>query len=417
MPTSLKEQLKEKDRQIELLHAINGIVSEMPDLDALLQQFSDLVVEQFKADGTLIYLFDETKEQLVLRGSHKPHREQIGRLKLKLGEGITGWVGEKRKVVAITRQASEDPRFKLFKGLPEDSFEAFLSIPIILKKELVGVININHKKAHVHSPAEIQLAETIADEVAAAIGHARVSHTVKKKSQQLDTLARMSQTIAQGAYLREILQLIVTMTAEMMGSKICSLMLLDDKSKELKIEATQSLSEEYRSKPHVQLRASVSGRAILEKKPVIVEDVTKDPQYGYPDIARKENLRSLLVVPMMAKDKPIGVLNCYTSTVHTFTDEEIQLVQAVSNQAALAIEHTRAIEKAIAAEEALETRKIIERAKGLLMRQQGLTEEASFRLIQRQAMDRRKTMKEVAEALILSEELQTRQVSAPAGAI
>jgi GAF domain-containing protein len=406
MPLSLKEQLKEKDRQIELLHAINRIVSQMPDLDALLQEFSDLIVEQLKADAVLIYLVENDGDVLVLRGSHKPHRQQIGQVKLNLGEGITGWVAEKQKIVAISKDASEDSRFKPFRGLPEDNFQAFLSVPVSLKGELVGVLNIHHKKAHTHESPEIQLAETIADEIAGLISQSRLSVTAKKKSQQLENLARMSQTIAQGAYLREILQLIVTMTAEMMGSNICSLMLLDEKTKELKIEATQSLSEEYRSKPPVHVRASVSGRAILEKKPVVVPDVTLDPQFGYPQIAKKENLRSLLVVPMMAKDKAIGVLNCYTSLVHTFTSDEIQLVQAVSNQAAVAIEHTRAIEKALAAEEALETRKVIERAKGILMRQQGLTEEASFRLIQRQAMDRRKTMKEVAEALILSEELQ-----------
>src|SRR5258708_35379220 len=131
MPLSLKEQLREKDRQIELLHAINRIVSEMPDLDALLQQFSDLIVEQLSADAVLIYLLNEHKDQLVLRGSHEPHREQIGQLRLKVGEGITGWVAEKRKMVAISKAASEDPRFKPFRGLPEDRFEAFLSIPII----------------------------------------------------------------------------------------------------------------------------------------------------------------------------------------------------------------------------------------------------------------------------------------------
>ncbi len=229
------------------------------------------------------------------------------------------------------------------------------------------------------------------------------------KSRQIETLSRMSQTIAQGIYIREILQLIVTMTAEMMASKICSLMLLDEKGRDLKIEATQSLSEEYKTKPPVPVRTSVSGRAVLEKKPIIVPDVAKDPQYTYPDIARKENLHSLLVIPMMIKDKPIGVLNCYSAEIHTFTEEEIQLVQVVANQAAVAIEHTRAIEKALAAEEALETRKLIERAKGILMRQQGFSEEASFRLIQRQAMDRRKTMKEVAEAVILSEEIQQRK--------
>src|SRR3984957_9077985 len=109
-----------------------------------------------------------------------------------------------------------------------------------------------------------------------------------KKSRQIESLARMSQTIAQGAYIREILQLIVTMTAEMMGSKICSLMLLDEKGRELKIEATQSLSEEYKPKPPVPVRTSVSGRSVLEKKHIIVPDVAKDPQYTYPDIARKE---------------------------------------------------------------------------------------------------------------------------------
>ena len=110
---------------------------------------------------------------------------------------------------------------------------------------------------------------------------------------------------------------------------------------------------------------------------------------------------------MMVKERPVGVLNCYTSVLHTFTEEEIQLVQAVANQAAVAIEHTRAIEKAVAAEEALETRKLIERAKGVLMRTQSISEDAAFRLIQRQAMDRRKTMKEVAEALLLSEDIKS----------
>lgn len=230
-----------------------------------------------------------------------------------------------------------------------------------------------------------------------------------KKSRQIDALARMSQSIAQGIYIREILQLIVSMTAEMLGSKVCSLMLMDEKNISLKIEATQSLSEEYKTKPPVPVRTSVSGRAILEKRHVIVQDVAKDPQYTYPDIARKENLRSLLVIPMMIKEKPIGVLNCYSAEIHTFTQEEINLLQAVANQAAVAIEHTRAIEKALAAEEALETRKVIERAKGILMRQQSLSEEASFRLIQRQAMDRRKSMKEIAEAIILSEEIQKKK--------
>jgi GAF domain-containing protein len=234
---------------------------------------------------------------------------------------------------------------------------------------------------------------------------AQIDHQKTKKSREIETLARMSQSIAQGVYIREILQLIVTMTAEMVGSKVCSLMLLDEKGTSLSIEATQSISEEYKSKPPVPVKTSVSGRAVIEKRHIVVPDVAKDPGYTYPDIARKENLKSLLVIPMMIKGKPIGVLNCYTTEIHAFSDEEVQLVQTVANQAGVAIEHTRAMEKALAAEEALESRKVIERAKGILMRKQNLSEESAFRIIQRQAMDRRKSMKEVAEAVILSEEI------------
>jgi GAF domain-containing protein len=409
MPNSLKDQLKEKDREIALLHAIARIVSSTRQFGELLQKFSDLMAEQLRADAVLIYIFDEDKEQLILQGSHHPRPQQVGRIKLKLGEGITGWVAEKRKTVAINDKASDDSRFKLFNSLPEDRYEAFLSVPVFLKEdELLGVLNIQHRKAHKYSVSEIRLAEHITEEIAEAIGQSRLHHESKKKTQALQTLAKMSQTIAQGAYLREILQLIVTMTAELMGSKICSLMLLDEKSKTLKIEATQSLSEAYKSKPPVPLKGSVSGRAILEKRPIAIHDISKDPQYAYPDLARQESLQSLVVVPMMIKDKSIGVLNCYTSNSHRFTDDEIQLLQAVANQAGVAIEHTRAIEQAVAAQEALENRKVIDRAKGILMRQ-GLTEEASFRLIQRQAMDRRKSMKEVAEAVILSEEINQKK--------
>jgi GAF domain-containing protein len=406
MAASLKALLREKDQEIELLHAISRIANEALDLDELLKKFSSLIVKQLSADSALIYLFDQNREELVLRGSHNPHPQQLGRIKLKLGEGITGWVAEKKKRVAIPRQASDDPRFKLFNALEEDRYEAFLSVPITLKNELVGVLNVHHRKPHDHTPSQIQMAETIAHEIAGAIDHAQLIQQTQKKAQQIEALARMSQSISQGAYLREILQLIVSMTAEMMGSKICSLMLLDAKGQELKIEATQSLSEEYRSKPPIKVVGSVSGRAIQEKKPIVVLDVTQDPQYTYPQIARRENLKSALIVPMFAKDKPIGVLNCYTTEIHEFTDDEKQLLQAVANQAAIAIEHTRVMEKALEAQEALETRKLVERAKGILMRQQGLPEEAAFRLIQRQAMDRRKSMKEVAEAIVLSDEIQ-----------
>ena len=120
-------------------------------------------------------------------------------------------------------------------------------------------------------------------------------------------------TITSERYLKEILHLIVTMTAEMMDSKICSIMLLDEKKQELAIEVSQSLSQEYLKKSPLRLNESVSGKALKENKPVAILDVTREPAYGYPELAKKEGLVSMLAVPMMIKDRGIGVINSYTS--------------------------------------------------------------------------------------------------------
>ncbi|OLB68965.1 MAG: hypothetical protein AUH96_06300 [Nitrospirae bacterium 13_2_20CM_2_61_4] len=229
-----------------------------------------------------------------------------------------------------------------------------------------------------------------------------------KKARQVETLSQVSATITSGRLLEEILHLLVTMTAEMMGSATCSIMLLDPERDELRIAATQSLSEMYRSKPNLKVGQSISGRALKERRPIAVLDVTKDPEYMYPDLARKEGLCSLLSVPMLVKDKPIGVINSYTAHEHSFTSEERKVLQAVASQAAIAIVNTSLMEKSFEMQEALAVRKTVERAKGLLMRTRQISEEEAFRLMQRQSMDTRRSMREIADAILLAGELDKR---------
>ena len=403
---SSKNALLEKTREVEVLHRITESISSNLDLETVLKEIVGMVVEITHADACLLYLLDEAQKELILRASKNPHPKLIGRIRLELGEGITGWVAKEKRMVAISKNADSDPRFKFFHRLPEDRYEAFLSAPVMSKGEVIGVINVQHKKPHAHSEGEIALLTTIGHQVGSAIENARLYQEMKKKALQIDTLSRVSHTITSDRYIEEILNLIVTMTAGMMNSTICSIMLLDEEKGELKIVATQSLSEEYRRKANVKVGESVSGRVVKERKPITVIDVTRDPTYRYPDMARKEGLRSLLSVPMMIKDRVVGVINSYTSAEHHFTQEEINLFQTVANQAAVAIENTALVEKSSAMEEALEARKLVERAKGILMRQGKITEEESFRLIQRQSMNTRKTMREIAEAIILASEIK-----------
>ena len=128
----------------------------------------------------------------------------------------------------------------------------------------------------------------------------------------------------------------------------------------------------------------------------------------YRELAQREGLCSLLCVPMMVREKAIGVINSYTSKVHVFTTEDVKLLQAIGNQAAIAIDHTTLLGKSFEMQEALQVRKLLERAKGYLMRSKKLSEEEAFKLIQRQSMDLRKSMREIAEAILLAGEIEER---------
>lgn len=234
---------------------------------------------------------------------------------------------------------------------------------------------------------------------------------VKKKNYQIylrhmEALSKVAGLITSGLYLDELLRLIVQATAEIMNSKICSLMLLDPEKKELVVKATQSISEDYNKKPNLKLGEGVAGRVAEENKPVCVLDVREDSRYLNKDIARKEGLCSLASVPLTVKRRVIGVLNCYTSKRHKFTKGELDVLTVLANQTAVAIENAELDLRARSAEEALTTRKIIERAKDILSQDANILPSEAYRLIQKQSMDTRKTMREIAEAIILTEDIK-----------
>ncbi|HNX68976.1 MAG TPA: GAF domain-containing protein [Candidatus Omnitrophota bacterium] len=224
--------------------------------------------------------------------------------------------------------------------------------------------------------------------------------------QIIDALAKISDAVTSDLYLEEILKLIVTVTAETMRSKICSLMLLDKSTNELAVKATQSVSEFYNKKPNARLGEGIAGRAAQSGKPITVLDVRKDKRYLNQVIAKKENLCSLLSVPLVFKGGVIGVLNCYTAKSHRFSPGEVRIIRSIANQAAIVIENFRLVAESQVIQEELESRKAIERAKGILMKRENLSEQGAYKLIRKYSMDKRKSMREVSEAILLNAEMQ-----------
>lgn len=226
---------------------------------------------------------------------------------------------------------------------------------------------------------------------------------------QIEVLSKVANLITSGMYLEELLRLIVSVTAEIMNSKISSLMLFDHEKKELVVKATQSISEAYNKKPNLKLGEGIAGQVALSNKSIIVTDIKKDSRYLNQDIAKKEGLCSLASIPMAVKGRVIGVLNCYTSKKHEFSKSELDLLTALANQAAMAIENAELDLRARSAEEALTTRKLVERARDILAQDANILPSEAYRLIQKQSMDSRKSMREVGEAIILAQDVKSKK--------
>ena len=167
----LESRLDHTERQLRLLQKISRFMVREMSLAAALQEVVSLVVEFMECDSCLLYLRQE--QELVLCASNNPHPETIGRVRLHFGEGLTGWVARERRLLAISREAYGDPRFKLFTNLPEDTYEAFLSAPVILRDRVAGVINVQHRAPHFHSGGEMELLTTVGEQIGCLVALAQ----------------------------------------------------------------------------------------------------------------------------------------------------------------------------------------------------------------------------------------------------
>jgi len=169
----LESRLQRIEEQLRLFQKVSRFMVRDMSLQEVLHGIVSLVVEYTECDSCLVYLCDG--DSLVLCASNTHHDAEIGRIRLKLSEGLTGWVARERRLLAISREAYRDPRFKYFGELPEDSFEAFLSAPVIARNKVVGVINVQHRHAHQHTGGEMEVLTTLGEQVGCALALARMA--------------------------------------------------------------------------------------------------------------------------------------------------------------------------------------------------------------------------------------------------
>src|SRR6266851_3215205 len=171
----LELRLQRTEQQLRLFQKISRLMVREMSLPEVLQGIVSLIVEFMECDSCLVYLLD--RDELVLCASNTPHPSTIGKVRLRLSEGLTGWVARERRMLSLSREAYKDTRFKYFGELPEDTYEAFLSAPVIARNRVVGVINVQHRAAHQHSGSEMEMLTTVGEQVGCLLVLARMDPT------------------------------------------------------------------------------------------------------------------------------------------------------------------------------------------------------------------------------------------------
>ena len=338
--TDLAQQLKQKMAELATLREIGRALNAAWELKATLELITGRTAAVMGMDSCSIYLLDENREWLVLKATTGLAPTAVGRARLRLGEGLTGWAAQMGEPVGVA-DAAHDPRFKLLPETNEVYFQSLLAVPLRNQDRIIGAMNVQTKVRHEYGIDEVELLSLIADLAAGALEKAMLYERMQRQITELSTLAKISETVISAPFHDEMLELIVEMSARVMRAKVCSLLLLDEARGGLVPRAMHSSNPAYRAQPPIRVGEGIAGLVTQTGHYLTVEDVRRDERYQYRDIARQLGLCSLLCMPLRVRERVIGVLNCYTDSPHHFTESEIALCSTLANQMALAIENGR----------------------------------------------------------------------------
>jgi len=270
------------------------------------------------------------------------------KVKLQLGEGITGWVATSGQAMRIPDVRQERKYVSI-----NSKVRSELAVPVERDGRILGIINLDSNEIDHFSEEHQDQMMGLAMEAAEWLSHGWELLNLRGRDQQLHTLVQMGRTIGSQTNLDDALAGIVRNGARLMKSEVCSLMLLSTDSRELVIRSSCGTSPRYQNRPPLKVDESLVGVVARRMRPVTVLNVQTDPRYHEIEMARRENLVSLLSVPLVFSARPVGVLNVYTREPHRFSNEEIKLLQTLADLSAVAIEKSRLLTRVVDTEETL----------------------------------------------------------------
>jgi signal transduction histidine kinase len=341
------EELRARYDRLNSLYQVGNVIHSTLEPQEALQLILREAVRLMRASSGSAVLINPTTGFLeILASEGLP--EHAAELKLRIGEGITGWVARTGKPTRVG-DVAQDPRYVMLRP----QVRAELAVPLEVNGEVRGVLNVDSDRLQAFTDDDQEVLEALATQAAKVIHHTWLYEQLRLKARLFESLATVSQTINSTLSLDDALRAITREACVLMHGKMCSLMLLDESGEWLDLRASHGAGEEYLRKPRVSIEESLIGVVVRRKKPLQVENVQISTRYQNVSVAMQEGLVALLSVPLLFSGQAIGALNVYTGEPYSFSNEEIRLLTALSELSAIAIEKARLYERVVDIEEQL----------------------------------------------------------------
>ena len=334
------------NRHERLYQVSRAIHSTLEPTDALKLVMRE-VVDLLNATSGSLVLVNPTTGLLDIEASEGLPADGAA-LKLRLDEGITGWVARTGEAARVD-DVSTDKRYVTVRA----GIQSEMAVPLIMEGEVRGVLNVDADRAAAFSVEDQELLEELAGHAAQVIRNTWLYEQLRHKTRFLETLVSVGQSINSSLNLDDVLEGITREAAGLIPAQVASLQLLDATGDWLELRAQHGAGTDYQKRPRLSVDDSFLGSVVRRRKPSQVENVQTSPKYQHPEIARREGLVSLLSVPLEFNEQCLGTLNVYTDTPHAFSNEEVSTLTALSELSALAIERARLYERTVDVEEQL----------------------------------------------------------------
>ena len=342
---ALREMLRDKRRETEALFGIIVSLASTLDVSKLLRYVVRLCQELTGCRGALVYLWDESRERLVVGAGVEGYEQWVGRFSLALGEGLTGWTALTRQPGIIKENPTEDPRFKFVPELNDDRFQSYLTIPIVSANgHLIGVVTMHTEAPHEFDDDDLILMNTLSVLIAAAVENARLYERQVRQVEVLHSLAEASHAVVQTSSLPQLLYRLSSTAGMLVGADHCAILTLDETGTHLGVDSFWAASPDpVPSPPNAVPADGPWARLLGATSPLLLTRREHREAFAAFDVLAPY-ARTVLVAPMRVSDRVVGTFVCLADAATPFHGGDRELLSMVASQAALAVLNARLIE-------------------------------------------------------------------------